>query len=204
MEAAEALVANVGLQPACSALGVSRATLYRQRTRRVETPLEGRSHPPPLRLDGEERQAVVDQLHATRFMDASPHTIHATLLDEGQYLCSVRTMYRILAQEGELKERRNVCRHPQYAKPELMATAPNQLWSWDITKLKGPVTWTYFYLYVILDVFSRYTVGWMAASRESATLAKKLILPGSSSRLECRPGMTAYFLPAGPFSIAPT
>ena len=175
MEAAEALVANVGLQPACSALGVSRATLYRQRTRRVETPLEGRSHPPPLSLDGEERQAVVDQLHATRFMDASPHTIHATLLDEGQYLCSVRTMYRILAQEGELKERRNVCRHPQYAKPELMATAPNQLWSWDITKLKGPVTWTYFYLYVILDVFSRYTVGWMVASRESATLAKKLI-----------------------------
>ena len=175
MEAAEALAAIVGCQPACSALGVSRATLYRQRTRLVEAPPAGRSYSPPLRLDGEERQAVLDHLHSTRFMNASPHTIYATLLDEGQYLCSARTMYRILEQEGELKERRNVCRHPQYAKPELMATAPNQLWSWDITKLKGPVTWTYFYLYVILDVFSRYTVGWMVASRESATLAKKLI-----------------------------
>lgn len=175
MEAVEVLGADVGLKPACSALGVSRATLYRQRARRVETQHEDCLCPPPLKLDVQERQAVVDLLHSDRFMDASPHTIHATLLDEGHYLCSVRTMYRILAQEGELKERRNVCRHPHYAKPELMATGPNQLWSWDITKLKGPVKWTYFYLYVILDVFSRYTVGWMVATRESATLAKKLI-----------------------------
>ena len=175
MDAAEVLGADVGLSPACSALGVNRATLYRQRARRVEAHHDDGLRPPPLKLDGQERQAVVDQLHSARFMDTSPHTIYATLLDEGQYLCSVRTMYRILAEEDELKERRNVCRHPQYAKPELMATGPNQLWSWDITKLKGPVKWTYFYLYVILDVFSRYTVGWMVASRESATLAKKLI-----------------------------
>jgi len=117
----------------------------------------------------------VDLLHSERFVDASPHTIYAALLDEGSYHCSVSTMYRILAEEGELKERRNILQRPNYAKPELLATAPNQLWSWDITKLKGPVKWTYFYLYVILDVFSRYVVGWMVASRESAVLARKLI-----------------------------
>jgi putative transposase len=126
-------------------------------------------------LSAQERQTVVDLLHSERFVDASPHTIQAILLDEGRYHCSVRTLYRILAEEGELKERRALRRHPQYAKPELLATAPNQLWSWDITKLKGPVKWSYFYLYVILDVFSRYVVGWMVASRESATLAKTLI-----------------------------
>ena len=98
-----------------------------------------------------------------------------TLLDEGQYLCSTRTMYRILEQEGETRERRDQLTHPAYQKPELLATAPNQLWSWDITKLLGPAKWTYFYLYVILDVFSRYVVGWMVAPRESAELAKQLI-----------------------------
>jgi putative transposase len=128
-----------------------------------------------LKLSAQERQTVVDLLHSERFVDASPHTIQAVLLDEGRYHCSVRTLYRILAEEGELKERRALRRHTQYAKPELLATGPNQLWSWDITKLKGPVKWSYFYLYVILDVFSRYVVGWMVASRESATLAKTLI-----------------------------
>lgn len=108
-------------------------------------------------------------------MDASPHSLYATLLDEGRYYCSVRTMYRLLEEEGELRERRNQRRHPQYTKPELLATGPNQLWSWDITKLKGPANWTYFYLYVILDVFSRCVVGWMVATRESAALAEKLI-----------------------------
>jgi len=176
MAAAETLGRQVGLQPACIALAVGRATFYRRRAHQGEPQSNTcRRPPPPLRLTAREHQTVVDVLHSARFVDAAPHTIHATLLDEGHYLCSVSTMYRILAQQDELKERRNICRHPHYAKPELLATAPNQLWSWDITKLKGPVKWTYFYLYVILDVFSRYVVGWMVASRESATLAKKLI-----------------------------
>ncbi len=176
MQAAQQLTTTVGLKPACEALGISRATVYRQRVPRQPPTAEGSPRPPPpLKLSDPERQAVVALLHSERFVDASPHTIHATLLDEGRYHCSARTMYRILTQEGELKERRAVLRHPQYAKPQLLATGPNQLWSWDITKLKGPVKWTYFYLYVILDVFSRYVVGWMVARRESATLAKKLI-----------------------------
>ncbi len=176
MDAAEQLGTTVGLNSACAALGVNRAALYRRRTRQAGAPRdETLRAPPPLKLSAQERQTVIDLLHSERFVDASPHTIQATLLDEGRYYCSTRTMYRILAQEGELKERRAVRRQPQYAKPELLATGPNQLWSWDITKLKGPVKWTYFYLYVILDVFSRYVVGWMVASRESATLAKKLI-----------------------------
>ena len=123
----------------------------------------------------EERQDVLDVLHKPRFADLAPGEIHATLLDDGHYLCSERTMYRILAANEEVRERRNQLRHPSYAAPELMATAPNELWSWDITKLKGPAKWTYYYLYVILDVFSRYVVGWMVAQRESATLAERLI-----------------------------
>jgi len=176
MEAAEQLSTYVGVKRACDCLGVARATMYRHRSAGAQPACEAPSRvPPPLKLQADERQAVLELLHSERFVDASPHTIHATLLEEGLYPCSVRTMYRILAEEGEVRERRAVVRHPQYAKPELLATGPNQLWSWDITKLKGPVKWTYFYLYVILDVFSRYVVGWMVAPRESATLAKKLI-----------------------------
>jgi len=176
MRAAERLGTTVGLKRACESLGVSRGTLYRHRARAAQPVAEAALRaPPPLKLQPEERQAVFDLLHSQRFVDASPHTVHATVLDEGHYPCSVRTMYRLLAEEGQLRERRNVLRHPQYAKPELLATGPNQLWSWDITKLKGPAKWTYFYLYVILDVFSRYVVGWMVATRESAALAEKLI-----------------------------
>lgn len=176
MEAVEYLAPSVGLKRACEALEVNRASLYRRRGRQVATSDERSPGPqPPLKLNALERQAVVDLIHSERFVDASPHTIYATLLDEGQYHCSVRTMYRILEQESELKERRNLLKHPHYTKPELLATGPNQLWSWDITKLKGPVKWTYFYLYVILDVYIRYVVGWMVTSRESATLARKLI-----------------------------
>jgi len=109
------------------------------------------------------------------FVDQAPQVIYATLLDEGRYICSARTMYRILAQQNEVRERRHQRRHPHYTKPELIATGHNQVWSWDITKLKGPVKWTYFYLYVILDIFSRLVVGWMLAHRESAELAKCLI-----------------------------
>ncbi len=176
MEAAEQLGTNVGMKRACDSLAVSRATLYRHRARATQPAGEAASSPPPpLKLAPEERQAVLDLLHSPRFVDASPHSVHATLLEEGRYLCSVRTMYRLLDEAGEVRERRNQLRHPQYTKPELLATSPNQLWSWDITKLKGPAKWTYFYLYVILDVFSRYVVGWMVATRESAALAEKLI-----------------------------
>jgi putative transposase len=114
-------------------------------------------------------------LHSDRFVDKAPYEVYATLLDEGEYHCSIRTMYRILDDNQEIRERRNQLSHPVYQKPELLATAPNQVWSWDITKLLGPVKWTYFYLYVILDIFSRYVVGWMVASAESAALAEKLI-----------------------------
>jgi putative transposase len=130
---------------------------------------------PPLALSCAERGSVLDLLHSDRFVDKAPLEIYATLLDEKEYVCSVRTMYRVLERENELKERRRQVSRPHYAKPEILATGPNQAWSWDITKLKGPVKWNYFYLYVILDIWSRYVVGWMVAHRESAALAKKLI-----------------------------
>ena len=132
--------------------------------------------PSPARaLSPVERATVLTVLHEERFQDRSPAAVQATLLDEGQYLCSIRTMYRILVDEGETGERRDQLVHPAYQRPELLATAPNQLWSWDITKLRGAAKWTYFYLYVILDVFSRYVVGWMIAPREGAELAKQFI-----------------------------
>jgi putative transposase len=126
-------------------------------------------------MDDEERQTVLDVLHEPRFADLAPAQVFATLLEEGRYLCSLRTMHRILGEHAEVRERRDQLRHPAYARPELLATRPNELWSWDITKLLGPQKWTYFYVYVILDVFSRYVVGWMVAHRESAALAEKLI-----------------------------
>ena len=161
----------MGAAPACHALGLSRATLYRGRH-----PVAAASPrpPPPRALDPVERQEVLDLLHA-RFVDQAPAQIHATLLDEGTYLCSPRTMYRILDAAHEIKERRHQVRRPHYAAPELLATRPNEVWSWDITKLLGPAKWTYFYLYVILDIFSRYVVGWMLAPHESAALAERLI-----------------------------
>jgi len=161
-----------GRKPACEALGVSRATYYRQRRPAAPARLRPR---PPRALRDDERQRVLDTLNSERFADQPPAQVHAALLDEGTYLCSARTMYRILDASELVRERRNQLRHPQYAKPELLATGPNQVWSWDITKLKGPVTWSYFHLYVILDIFSRYVVGWLLADRESATLAKRLI-----------------------------
>ena len=135
----------------------------------------GRTGPSARALGAGERQAVLDVLHSDRFVDQAPAEVHATLLEEQTYLCSTRTMYRILADAGEVRERRDQARHPAYAKPELVATAPNQIWSWDITKLKGPVAYLYFSLYVILDLFSRYVVGWMVAAHENARLAQRLI-----------------------------
>jgi putative transposase len=128
-------------------------------------------------LSPQEQQAVLDVANSERFVDTAPAEIVTTLMDDQPplYLCSVRTMYRILARAGEVRERRNQLRHPLYEKPELLATAPNQVWSWDITKLLGPEKWEYFYLYVLLDIFSRYVVGWLLAEHENAGLAKRLI-----------------------------
>jgi putative transposase len=138
-------------------------------------------------LSGPEKEAVVEVLHSQRFIDKAAASVWAELLDEGRYLCSIRTMYRILAERLEVRERRRQRRHPQYAKPELLATGPNQCWSWDISKLKGPVKWSYYYLYVVLDIFSRYVVGWMVATQESSRLAKVLISQ-SCSKQEIEPG----------------
>lgn len=166
--------AELGIAPLCAALGVSRATWYRSRAPRPERPPQPRP-PPPRALSAEERDAVLDTLHTPRFADLAPIEVYHTLLDEGTYLCSPSTMHRILAANHESRERRDQLRHPAYQAPELLATAPNQVWSWDITKLRGPEKWSYFYLYVILDIYSRYIVGWMIAPCESASLAEELI-----------------------------
>jgi putative transposase len=162
-----------GIEATCDAVGVCRSTYYRWKRPRMHGPVHRPR--PPRALPPDERRAVIDVLHEDRFADLAPAQVYATLLDEKRYLCSERTMYRILDAHDEVRERRAQLRHPRYAAPELLATAPNQLWSWDITKLKGPTTWSYYYLYVILDVFSRYVVGWMVAPHESAPLAEKLI-----------------------------
>ena len=186
MEAVTSLIPTAGLAAACRALAVPRAAWYRRQPRSlaVVAPAQGipegtlpdameRSH--PRALGSGEREAVLEALHSSRFVDAAPAEVYATLLDEGVYLASERTMYRLLAQDGESAERRKHRSHPAYHKPELLATGPNQVWSWDITKLLGPQKWTYFYLYVILDIFSRYVVGWMVAHQELASLAERLI-----------------------------
>jgi len=172
MQSVEVFGKSIGVQAACAALIVPRSSLYRART-----PQAGRSSPKisVRALSQIEKIKVREELNSERFQDRSPREVYATLMDEGRYLCSWRSMYRILGENHEVRERRDQLRHPNYVKPELLATAPNQLWSWDITKLLGPTKWTYFYLYVILDVFSRYVVGWMVAERESAVLAQELI-----------------------------
>lgn len=153
---------------------MARSSLYR--TRKVTEPHPVREGTVSSRaLQPTEKAEVRQVLNSERFQDQAPREVYASLIDEGKYLCSWRTMYRILDENQEVRERRNQLRHPNYAKPELLATQPNQLWSWDITKLLGPAKWTYYYLYNILDVFSRYSVGWLIAERESANLAEELI-----------------------------
>jgi len=165
----------VGTRLACRALGAAPATIYRRR--RPPEPRPRRSRPVPARaLSEAEREAVLGVLHSERFVDSSPAQVWATLLDEGRYLASERTMYRLLAaRHGRVRDRRDQLTHPPYAAPELLAERPNEVWSWDITKLKGPAKWTYYYLYVILDVFSRYAVGWTVQQREDSQVAKALI-----------------------------
>ena len=187
MAAVTELATAVGTRAACRALFAPRASHYRKR-RAAIYPMVIRLRPSsPRALAPAERETVLAHLHGERFQDRSPAAVYATLLDEGEYLCSIRSMYRLLQRRGESRERRDQLTHPPYQKPELLATAPNQLWSWDITKLLGPAKWTYFYLYVILDVFSRYVTGWMVAMRESAELAKRLI-EESCAKQNIRPG----------------
>jgi len=157
---------------ACESVGLPRATYYRATSSKPKTDSPRSSH---RRLDDTERTAVLGVLTSARFRDKSVRQVWAEMMDEGVYLCSIRTMYRILAENRAVRERRDQLRHPAYHRPELLATQPNQLWSWDITKLKGPHPWTYYHLYVLMDVYSRYVLGWLLALRESSTLAVELI-----------------------------
>lgn len=169
---AVALGEQIGLKQACEVLKVPRSRVYRARPPRPQ-PTE---RPRPLSaLSAQERDQVRQALNSDRFVDKAPRQVYAALLDDGQSLCHWRTMYRVLAAHDEVRERRDQRRHPTYTKPELLATAPNQVWSWDITTLRGPVKWTSFSLYVLLDIYSRYVVGWMIAERETAALAQELV-----------------------------
>jgi len=171
IEAAEALGKKVNVSAACRVLGVPRSTLYRARQPRTAPaprPTSSRA------MSQDEKAGVRAKLNSERFCDCAPREVYGTLLDEGVYHCHWRTMYRILEEHDEVRERRDQCRRPAAPKPALEATGPNQLWSWDITQLKGP-NGVQYYLYVIIDVFSRYVVGWMIARQESAELAEKLI-----------------------------
>jgi len=178
-EAIATLAPAAGTRAACAAVGAPQASYYRRH--RISpppqrpAPIPHRDRHQPRALAPAERQTILDALHSGRFADTAPAEAWAALLDEGTYLGSVSTFYRLLREAGESKERRRQATHPPTVKPELAATAPNQVWSWDITKLHGPAKWTYYYLYVILDIFSRYATGWMVATCESAALAEKLI-----------------------------
>jgi putative transposase len=170
----ELVAAGVDRKRACRALGRSRASHYRHRRPALHGPPAPRP-PSPRKINPGEADAIVEVLNSERFCDQAPAQIWATLLDEGTYLASISTMYRLLRARAQVRERRAQARRPAAIKPELVATGPNQVWSWDITKLAGPYKWTWFHLYVILDVYSRYAVGWLVAPRESARLAEELI-----------------------------
>jgi len=198
MIAAIDLATRVGVRPACIALGIARPTFYRRSQPTAPPSMRPR---PPLALTGDEEQAVLDILHCERFVNDAPAEIHATLLDEEKYLCSPRTMYRVLERHQEVRERRRQLAHPPAAKPELIATAPNQVWSWDTTKLMGPAKWTYFYLYVLMDIFSRYVVGWLVADRECKALAQRLISE-SAHKQGVEPGQLTVHSDRGPIMVA--
>ena len=201
----ETLVAHRGalsLASASAALGVSRASVYRwiRPKDRIPTP---RSAPSPRALSPSEKAGVLAQLHADRFVDKAPAQVHATLLEEGAFLCSERTMYRILAAHREVRERRAQRVHPRYAVPVLVATQPNQVWTWDVTELNGPVRGENYPLYVVLDLFSRYVVAWMLARRESAALAKRLIR-AACERQGILPGQLTTHSDRGSIQVAQT
>jgi putative transposase len=169
------LAPQVGIKAACQLLGKPRSSHYRRL--RATGPARPRSPrpAPPNTLTQAERDKVTAVLHSDRFADKSPAQVWATLLDEGTYLCSESTMYRILRERGEVRERRRQAQHPPRVRPELVAHAPNEVWSWDITKLSGPRRGVYYDLYVMLDIYSRYVVGWQVAARESGELAEEFI-----------------------------
>ena len=202
-ETVDELTPIIGTRPACRALGASHATIYRRR--RPPEPRPPRPRPVPDRaLSTAERERVQELLHSQRFVDSSPAQVWATLLDEGQYLASERTMYRLLeARHGGIRERRDQLTHPAYAKPELLAERPNELWSWDISKLLGPAKWTYFYLYVILDVFSRYVVGWTVQHRETGPIAEALIARAIEQQQIARDQLTVHADRGGPMRSKP-
>ena len=166
----------IGIRAACRATGRAQANHYR-RHRKSPAPVRPVRQPrrQPRALSQAERDTVRALLNSPDFVDKAPATVYHELLDEGVYLASVSSMYRILRAHGEVRERRREAVHPARVKPELVATKPNVCWSWDITKLHGPAKWSYFYLYVIIDIYSRYTVGWLIAERESAALAEQLL-----------------------------
>ncbi|HUG84588.1 MAG TPA: IS3 family transposase, partial [Euzebya sp.] len=168
----------VGTSQACQVLGRPRSSHYRRLARPhgpPTPPASRKGQAQPRALSAPEREQVLEVLHSERFVDAAPASVYATLLDEDDYVCSISTMYRLLAERGETGDRRRHATHPATVKPELVATAPNEVWSWDITKLAGPAKWTYYQLYVILDIYSRYVPGWLLAPREDATLAEQLL-----------------------------
>ena len=199
MNAVAALPPDCGLISAvCAALGLSRATFHRRQALTKLPPAPVRPRPKPARaLATHERQGVLDLLREPQYVDQAPAEIFASLLDQGVYHCSIRTMYRILGEHDEIKERRRQLRHPVYQKPELLAEGPNQVWSWDISKLMGPEKWTYFYLYVIIDIFSRRVVGWCVADAESAALFKPLF-QDAAARHDVSPGQLTLHADRGP------
>ena len=176
MATVQALVPLVGAGAACDALAVPRSCFYRaQQPPCVKRAAGAPKAAPPRALSPDEKAVVRATLNSERFQDLAPREVYASLLDEGTYLCSWRGMYRILTENHELRERRDQLRHPVWVKPQLVASGPNQLWSWDITRLLSLVVGTFYYLYVILDVYSRYVVGWLLAEQESTELAQQLI-----------------------------
>jgi putative transposase len=206
IETAEELAASQGVVAACAVLAVPRSSLYRARPAPTvpevaASPAEPAARPaPPRALSPAEQEQVRELLNSERFQDLAPREIYAELLDEERYLCSISTMYRILAEHDEVRERRNQLRHPVYRKPELLATGPNQVWSWDITKLRGPSTGVYYYLYVIIDIYSRYVVGWMIAEAESAELAEQLIAETCTKQDVARAQLTIHADNGGPMT----
>ena len=202
MPIVEDLAARMGIKTACEALGVARSSRYAARRSRAPQ-ARAPAPPPPRALSAPEKGQVRETLNSERFADQAPPEVYATLLDEGQYQCSIRSMYRILRENAEIRERRNQRRHPAYPKPMLVATGPNQVWTWDITKLLGLAVGVSFCLYVLLDLFSRFVVGWLIAEREAAALAEALIAEACVRQQIARDQLRLHSDRGGPMTAQP-